>query len=155
MNDAEPHMVGHVHLKVRELEPAISFYTDVLGLTIAERHGRYAFLSWGERHHDVALQEIGADAPGPSRGVGLYHAAFEVETKPALTAIYDRLRARDQSVSPVDHGISLALYFSDPSGNGLEVYFDTRDSFDREAWNGRNAPFDPHEITDETTDSAK
>jgi catechol-2,3-dioxygenase len=51
-----PHMVGHIHLKVRDVERAIDFYTDILGLDIEERHGRYAFLTFGGRHHDVALQ---------------------------------------------------------------------------------------------------
>ncbi|MFB6185018.1 MAG: VOC family protein [Haloarculaceae archaeon] len=140
-----PHLVGHVHLKVRDVERAIDFYADVLGLDVTERHGRYAFLSWGQRHHDVALQEVGDRASGPGRGVGLYHAAFEVEAPATLAAVYDRLEERDVAVSPVDHGISKALYFDDPDGNGLEVYYDTRADNDCWEWDGRNAAFDPHE----------
>lgn len=134
--------VGHVHLKVRDVDRSIDFYRDVLGLTITERHGNYAFLSFGEHHHDLALQGIGEDAAGPGPGVGLYHAAFEVESREALRAVAERLDGRGVAVSPVDHGISEALYFDDPDGNGCEVYRDTRES-DGERWQGRNDRFDP------------
>jgi catechol 2,3-dioxygenase len=136
-----PHL-GHVHLKVREVERAVSFYTDVFDLSITERVGRYAFLSFGEHHHDVALQGVGADASDPDPGVGLYHAAFEIESADELRDIYETLDSRGVDVSPVDHGISKALYFDDPSGNGLEVYLDTRDEHD-EDWEGTNRRFDP------------
>jgi catechol 2,3-dioxygenase len=145
---ARPTMVGHVHLKVHDVERAIDFYTSVLGLDIEERHARFAFLSFGERHHDVALQEVGGDVDGrPSgRSVGLYHAAFEVESEAALAAIYDRLLERGVEVSPVDHGISKALYFADPDGNGLEVYLDTRAVNEADEWDGTNERFDPREL---------
>jgi len=141
-----PHTVGHVHLKVRDVERAQAFYQSVLGLDVTERQGRYVFLSWGERHHDVALQEVGANAEAPGPGVGLYHAAFEVTSADALASVHERLRAREVQVSPVDHGISKALYFSDPDGNGLEVYLDTRESHDETAWRGRNERFDPTDL---------
>jgi catechol 2,3-dioxygenase len=134
--------LGHVHLKVRDIERAVSFYTDVFDLAITERVGRYAFLSFGEHHHDVALQGVGADAPKSGPGVGLYHAAFEVETADELRGVYETLVERGVDVSPVDHEISKALYFDDPSGNGLEVYLDTRDEHD-EDWEGTNRRFDP------------
>jgi catechol 2,3-dioxygenase len=135
--------LGHVHLKVRDLEPALAFYREVFGLGVTERHGRYAFLSWGEHHHDVALQALGADAPGPGAGVGLYHAAIEAESLDRLQGIYERLEERGVDVSPVDHGISKALYFADPDGNGLELYVDTRESHDGSEWSGQNRRFDP------------
>ena len=143
---AAPSLVGHVHLNVRALAPAIGFYTEVLGLDVAEREGRYAFLSWGERHHDVALQALGDDAAEPSRGVGLYHVAFEVSEPATLTTIHERLRERDVSASPVDHGISKALYFRDPDGNEIEVYVDTRAVTGRNNWRGRTVPFDPERV---------
>jgi len=135
--------LGHVHLKVRDLDRAVGFYTDVLDLGVTERIARFAFLSFGDHHHDIALQEVPPDAPGPSTGVGLYHAAFEVPDEDALRTVHERLQARDIPVSPVDHGISRALYFDDPAGNGLEVYRDTRAERDRETWGGENRPFDP------------
>jgi catechol 2,3-dioxygenase len=137
------HTIGHVHLKVKDIELSIGFYTDVFDLAVAERYDRFAFLSWGDQHHDIALQEVGADATGPGPGVGLYHAAIGVESPDALTTVHERLRERGIAVSPVDHGISKALYFDDPDGNGLEAYIDTRESFDRAEWSGRNERFDP------------
>ncbi len=133
--------VGHVHLRVRDLDRAVGFYRDVFDLTVRERVGRYAFLSWGDQHHDVALQAVGDGAPGPGAGVGLYHAAIEVPDEAALAGVADRLDERGVPVSPVDHGISLALYFDDPDGNGLEAYLDTRERTDE--WAGRSQPFDP------------
>jgi catechol 2,3-dioxygenase len=174
--------LGHVHLKVRDVDRAVEFYCDVLGLDVTERASRFAFLSFGsealrtsddasgetasnEHHHDLALQGLGTDAAsrgdepldraeaqdasrGPEPGVGLYHAAFEVPDAEALEATYRRLRDRDVSVSPVDHGISKALYFDDPDGNGLEVYLDTRESEDEWRWEGRNDSFDPESVAD-------
>lgn len=131
--------VCHVHLKIRDIERSVAFYTDVFDLAARERYDRFAFLSWGDQHRDVALQEVGSDATGP--GVGLYHAAIEVKSRDALAAVYKTLR--ELPVSPVDHGISKALYFDDPDGNGLEAYIDTHESNDRTEWNGRNERFDP------------
>ena len=134
-----PHL-GHVHLRVRDLDRSVQFYTAVFGLAVTERKGRYAFLSFGDHHHDVALQSVPPGAPGPSAGVGLYHAAVELDDLDALAALDDRLTDREVAVSPVDHGISKALYFEDPAGNDLEAYVDTRDAPD-DRWAGTNRPF--------------
>lgn len=145
--------LGHVHLKVTDTERAVAFYRDVLGLEVTERIDRYAFLTFGEHHHDLALQGIGAPetddgVPATPRGpgVGLYHSAWEVESAGALRETAERLRERGVDASPVDHGISKALYFSDPDGNGVELYLDTRDERDIEQWDGRNERFDPSEL---------
>lgn len=138
-----PFHLGHVHLKVRDLDRAVAFYRDVFDLAVNERHGRFAFLTWGSHHHDVALQAVGADAPDAGRGVGLYHAAVEVDSERELGDVHDRLDDRGVAVTPVDHGISRALYFDDPAGNGLEAYVDTRDERDRSEWRGQNERFDP------------
>jgi len=138
--------LGHVHLKVRDLERALSFYREVFGLDVTERQGRYAFLSWGEHHHDVALQAVGADAPGPGQGVGLYHAAVEADSLDRLKRVYEHLEDRGVEVAPVDHGISKALYFEDPDGNGLELYVDTREEQDAGEWSGQNRRFDPESL---------
>jgi len=78
--------LGHVHLKVRDLERAIGFYSRVLGLRVTERvDAHFAFLSGGDAHHEVALQELGPEAAGPDpHGVGLYHVAFEVPDAASL-----------------------------------------------------------------------
>ncbi|EMA46709.1 VOC family protein [Halococcus saccharolyticus] len=142
MSRSTPHL-GHVHLKIRDVERSVAFYTDVFDLDVNDRHGPFAFLSFGDHHHDVAVQEIGADAAGSGPGVGLYHAAFEVESREALRRIHETLDERGVRVDPIDHGISEALYFDDPDGNGLEVYRDTRVENDHTEWQGMNEPFDP------------
>jgi catechol 2,3-dioxygenase len=142
--DSSVHL-GHVHLKVRDVERALEFYQGVLELDVSERVGNYAFLTFGEHHHDVALQGVGENAPGPGRGVGLYHAAFEVDTPARLRKVYERLREGGVTVSPVDHGISKAVYFDDPDGNRLEVYVDTRADA-AASWSGTNQRFDPAEL---------
>jgi catechol 2,3-dioxygenase len=135
--------LGHVHLKVRDVDRAAEFYREVLGLGVTERHANFAFLSFGEHHHDLALQGLGEGAADPGPGVGLYHSAWEVSDPAGLRETYERLRERGVEISPVDHGISKALYFDDPAGNGVEVYVDTREGRDIEEWAGRNEPFDP------------
>lgn len=142
MSRSTPHL-GHVHLKVRDVERAVAFYTDVFDLDVSDRHGPFAFLTFGDHHHDVALQEVGSDAAGTESDIGLYHAAFEVESREALKRIYETLDERGVRVDPIDHGISEALYFDDPDGNGLEAYRDTRAENDRTEWQGMNEPFDP------------
>lgn len=150
MPDEAPFHLGHVHLKVRDLDRALEFYQAILDLQVTERHANYAFLTWGDHHHDVALQAVGEGASvsdaSSGRGVGLYHAAVEVESADELRDVFEHLQERDVDVSPVDHGISKALYFSDPSGNGLEVYLDTRDARAQEEWAGTNRRFDPMEL---------
>lgn len=135
--------IGHVHLKVRNLDQAVEFYTRFLGLREVERVGnQYAFLSSGSMHHDLALQNLGPSAPQPSAfSTGLYHTAFEVADRQAFAAAYFALEAAGIEVAPVDHLISWAMYFNDPDGNGLEIYCDTRtDPGGATTWRGRNVP---------------
>lgn len=146
--------LGHVHLKVTDTDRAVDFYTSVLELSVRERHDRFVFLTYGDHHHDVALQEIDADVPGTGGAVGLYHAAFEIDSPGALAAVHRRLRDDGVEVTAVDHGISKALYFDDPDGNGLEVYLDTRDERGRTKWTGQNEPFDPAQLVDDRSDAA-
>lgn len=133
--------LGHVHLKVRDLERAIGFYSRVLGLRVTERvDAHFAFLSGGDAHHEVALQELGPEAAGPDpHGVGLYHVAFEVPDAASLATAYDMLVEAGIPVAAVDHAISWALYFADPDGNGVEIYLDRRRSPGGDAlWHGRS-----------------
>lgn len=135
--------IGHVHIKVRDLEAATDFYTRFVGLRIAESVGNsLVFLTAGKFHHDVALQYVGSDAPLPARrAVGLYHTAFEVPDKIAFAETYRDLIQSGVSVAATDHRISWALYLSDPSGNGVEIYCDTRNEPDGAAnWQGADRP---------------
>jgi catechol 2,3-dioxygenase len=141
--------VGHVHLKVRDLARSVEFYTSVFDMRVVEEvAGQFAFLSGSDEHHQIALQSVGANAPLPRRGeVGLYHAAFEVDSAEAFAGAYDRLVGRGIHFAPVDHGISWALYFSDPDGNGLEIYLDTRHRAQGAAeWHGVSEHLDERRI---------
>lgn len=141
--------IGHAHLKVRDLQRAIEFYQRFLSMNLVEQVGnQYAFLSTGEFHHDIALQQVGAQAPSnPPYSVGLYHIAFEVPDKISFAKAYAALIEAGVAVAPVDHLISWAMYFDDPDGNGLEIYWDTRAIEGGEPlWRGRNVELSAEKI---------
>ena len=123
----KPKQLGHLVLKVRDLERSQSFYEDVLGLRVTTAiPGRMVFLSAGEASHELALMSVGADALGPEQSrVGLYHFAWEMESFEDLRQIYSELNQKDVKVGGVgDHGISLGVYFFDPDGNEVEVFYE-------------------------------
>ena len=141
--------IGHAHLKVRDLQRSIDFYRRFLALDVTEVVGNhYAFLTGGAFHHEIALQNVGADAPKPpARGTGLYHVAFEVPDMRSFALAYRSLREAGIAVLAVNHFISWAMYFDDPDGNGLEIYWDTRtEPGGRALWHGDNAPLDDETI---------
>jgi len=120
--------IGHVHLKVADLERAIDFYKNVLGFDVTQRYGRNAaFLSAGGYHHHIGLNtwesENGA-APAPGT-TGLYHLAIVYPTRAALADALRRLIASKIALDGAsDHGVSEALYLRDPDNNGVELYWD-------------------------------
>lgn len=135
--------IGHVHIKVSDIDEATDFYTRFLSLRVTERVGNnFVFLTAGKMHHDIALQYVGSNAPSPSRhAVGLYHTAFEVPDKRALAQSYRNLKQAGVCVTATDHRISWALYLNDPSGNGVEIYCDTRNEPDGVTiWQGVDRP---------------
>ena len=120
--------IGHVHLRVADLERALGFWCDVLGFRVTQRMGGgAAFLSAGGYHHHVGLNTWeSADGAAPAPGTtGLYHAAVLYPDRPALA---DALRRLVEAGVPLDgaadHGVSEALYLRDPDGNGVELYRD-------------------------------
>jgi catechol 2,3-dioxygenase len=126
--------IGHVHLKVADLDRAIRFYRDVLGFELTQRHGSSAaFLSAGGYHHHIGLntwQSEGASPP-PARSTGLYHLAIAYPTRAELVDALRRvLRAGIPLEGASDHGVSEAIYLRDPDGNGVELYWDRP----REEW---------------------
>jgi catechol 2,3-dioxygenase len=130
--------IGHVHLKVSDLERAVAFYHGVLGFAVTQRMGdSAAFLSAGGYHHHIGLNtwdSLGGPAPAPGT-TGLYHVAIRY---PDRAALGDALRRLEAARIPLDgasdHGVSEALYLRDPDGNGLELYWDRpRDDWPREA----------------------
>ncbi|MBI3260887.1 VOC family protein [Candidatus Berkelbacteria bacterium] len=134
--------LGHVHIKVRDIKRAEEFYTKLLGFRVTERfEDQYVFLAFDKAHHDLALKNVGPDASMPPHdSIGLYHFALEVASENELKILYKKLKQNGVPLTPVDHGISKAFYFSDPDGNGIEVYVDTRHK--RTAWGGKEGILD-------------
>ena len=120
--------IGHVHLKVADLERALGFYRDVLGFEVTQRYGRSAvFLSAGGYHHHIALNtwESAGGKPPPPGTTGLYHVAILYPTRAELADALRRLIAADIELDGAsDHGVSEALYLRDPDQNGVELYWD-------------------------------
>ena len=124
-----PDRIGHVVIKVRDLERSKKFYTEVLGLTqmMEIPEIKMAFFSSNARdHHELACVEVGADAPEPRKGeIGLVHIAFRLRDEDHLRAAHAELkRLGVPIISTVDHGVSMSIYFRDPDGHQLEVYCD-------------------------------
>jgi catechol 2,3-dioxygenase len=141
--------IGHVHLKVRNLQRSIEFFQRYLDVTVTEKLAdTFVFLSGDDLHHQLALQEVGMQAKTPpSQDVGLYHVAFEVPDRQSLAATYRKLREGGVKAHPVDHRISWAIYFSDPDGNGVEVYWDTRKTaHGAELWHGMDRPLSEQQL---------
>jgi catechol 2,3-dioxygenase len=120
--------IGHVHLKVADLQRAIDFYHGVLGFDITQQFGKQAaFLSAGGYHHHIGLntwQSAGGPPPAPG-ATGLYHLAILYPTRAALADALHRLIAHNIALDgAADHGVSEALYLHDPDHNGVELYWD-------------------------------
>lgn len=120
--------IGHVHLKVADLERALGFYCGVLGFSLTQRYGtQAAFVSAGGYHHHIGLNtwESAGGTPPPPGTTGLYHLAL---LYPDRAALADALRRVEAAGIPLDgasdHGVSEALYLRDPDGNGVELYRD-------------------------------
>jgi len=119
--------IGHVHLKVADLDRALAFYQGVLGFDLMQRLGAAAFLSAGGYHHHIGLntwESQGGSPPAPGT-TGLYHIAIRYPDRRTLANALQRLqRAGIPLDGASDHGVSEALYLRDPDGNGVELYRD-------------------------------
>lgn len=120
--------IGHVHLKVSDLQRSLDFYCGLLGFDLITTYeDQAAFISAGGYHHHIGLNTWHSkDAPPAKKeGVGLYHTAIVYPTRKDLAAIYKRLKdAQYHFTGASDHGVSEALYLNDPDGNGVELYWD-------------------------------
>jgi catechol 2,3-dioxygenase len=126
--------IGHVHLKVSDLDRAVDFYRNVLGFEEMTRMGdQAAFLSAGGYHHHIGLNtwESKGGSPPPPGSTGLFHVAIRYPTRAALAKALRRLVDAGVPLSGAsDHGVSEAIYLHDPDGNGIELYWDRP----REEW---------------------
>ncbi len=120
--------IGHVHLKVSDLDRALEFYCDLLGFELITTYGdQAAFISAGGYHHHIGLntwQSKGAPK-AEKKGVGLFHTAILLPTRKDLAFLFNRLNEQSYPFTgAADHGVSEALYLDDPDGNGVELYWD-------------------------------
>ena len=138
--------IGHVHLKVADLERALNFYCGVLGFELQQKFGtQAAFISAGGYHHHIGLNtwESQGGSPPPSGTTGLYHAAILYPTRAALADALRRARAAAgiEIDGAADHGVSEAIYLRDPDQNGVELYRDRPESEWPRSANGELAMF--------------
>ena len=126
--------IGHVHLKVSDLERSLKFYCDLLGFSITQRYGDSAvFISAGGYHHHIGLNTWYSKnaPPPPARSTGLFHTAILYPTRKDLAVAVKRLLDANYPLTGAsDHGVSEAIYLNDPDENGVELYWDKP----REQW---------------------
>jgi catechol 2,3-dioxygenase len=141
----KPVSLDHVNIFVRNAGRSYQWYTDILGLHTQDifyhpgtEKMRAAFLACDPDHaHDIALFEVGDEAPAQQKGqVGLNHVAWRMASLEDLAKMYQRLKDKSVPIHVSDHTVSIGVYFSDPDGNGLEVYYE----LPRSQWN-RERPF--------------
>jgi catechol 2,3-dioxygenase len=120
--------IGHVHLKVADLDRSLKFYHDLLGFEVQQQYGSQAiFVSAGGYHHHIGLNTWYSKnaPPAPKNAAGLFHTAIVYPTRKDLAVILKRLiEAKYPLTGASDHGVSQALYLDDPDGNGVELYWD-------------------------------
>ncbi|THV60929.1 glyoxalase [Flagellimonas alvinocaridis] len=130
--------IGHIHLKVSDLQRALDFYCGLLGFELTQTYGdQAAFISAGGYHHHIGLNTWQSKnaPPAPKNTVGLFHTAILYPTRKDLATILNRLLEADYPLTgAADHGVSEALYLDDPDGNGVELYWDKP----REIWPQKN-----------------
>ncbi|HET7686138.1 MAG TPA: VOC family protein [Candidatus Limnocylindria bacterium] len=131
-----PQGVGHVVLKVRDLDRALTFYRDLLGFQVASQMTNVMIFltATGENHHDLALLRVGDSAPAAApNAVGLYHVAIRLTDDAELRRAHGLLTERGLLRGAVDHGVTRSVYTADPDGNEIELYCDAP----RAEWEGR------------------
>ena len=137
-----PMQLGHVVMRVRDLDRSVDFYTRIMGLTIMVKSDRSAFMSANtDKSHELAVFELGPDAPGPDQSrVGQAHMAWQMKTFEDLQELYGRLKDNEIRIKHIaDHGLSLGVYLFDPDDNEIEIYYELPRS--KWQWSERSGPF--------------
>ena len=137
-----PMQLGHVVMRVRDLERSVDFYTRIMGLTVMVKSERACFMSANtDKSHELAVFELGPDAPGPDQSrVGQAHMAWQMKTFEDLQELYGRLKENEIRIKHIaDHGLSLGVYLFDPDDNEVEVYYELPRS--KWQWSERSGPF--------------
>ena len=133
--------LGHANIRVRDVEKSEKFYTEVLGLHVVQRRGQTVFLSAREHSHELAIGAMGPDVLDPDETrIGTNHFAWEVGSFDELQEMYQHLK--DQSVNILrtrSNSFSTGIYFNDPDGNGIEIYYEDLDEFRKGNWSGEYA----------------
>jgi catechol 2,3-dioxygenase len=137
-----PKQLGHANIRVRDLERSEKFYTEVLGLKVNHRRGNIAFLSVREHSHELAIRAMGSEASGPDETrIGTNHFAWQMETFDDLQAMYRHLQEKGVDIQRVrENAFSVGVYFNDPDGNGIEVYYEDLELYRRGVWEGGQFP---------------
>ena len=131
-----PMSLGHLVMRVRDLDRSVDFYTRVMGLTIMEKtaSGTVFMSANTEKSHELAIRAIGMEAGGPDHSiVGQAHMAWQMETFEDLQELYDRLKENNVRIVRMgDHGVSMGVYLLDPDDNEIEAYFEApKDQWER------------------------
>src|SRR5262245_56804214 len=144
-----PKQLGHANLRVRDLDRSEKFYTEVLGLKVNHRRDNIAFLSVREHSHELAIRAMGDDAPRPDAArIGTNHFAWQMETFDDLQAMYRHLQEKGVHIERIrDNAFSVGIYFSDPDGNGIEVYYEDLEFYRRGVWEHGHFPRKLEETT--------
>ena len=145
--------IGHVHLKISDMERSLAFYHELLGFEIIQRYGSQAvFISAGGYHHHIGLNTWHSKGhpPASRNGVGLYHTAILYPSRKDLALIYARLHSANYPLTGAsDHGVSEALYLDDPDGHGVELYWDRpKEQWPRNSAGGIEMVTEPLDLED-------
>ena len=133
--------LGHANIRVRDVERSEKFYTEVLGLHVTQRRGFTVFMSAREHSHELAIGAMGPDVLEPdATRIGTNHFAWEVDSFAELQAMVHHLNEKGvQILRSRNNSFSTGIYFNDPDGNGLEIYYEDLESFRKGAWEGQYA----------------
>jgi len=143
--------IGHVHLKVADIDRSLKFYQGLLGFQIEQRYGSQAvFISAGGYHHHIGLNTWHSKngPPAPQNSTGLYHTAIVYPTRKDLAVVLKRLLDAGYPLTGMsDHGVSEAIYLNDPDGNGVELYWDRpKDQWPKDEKGGLSMVTEPLDI---------